>query len=213
MSSKTTADKVSQAEARLQAVQAEQQQLATREPQLQARAEQISARDLPAAEQAHNLARVTIDPKDDVPAGKAVAALKTELANCESTLKGFAVRRQQLALAEAAAVAAVQRAKAAAELVKAREHGAVVEEMFTDAFDALGALVAGSIRPAIAQLNPDDRRGVAQAFDEGALARWIIAKCSQAGVSITREQLGLMHLPGNGPADTAANVVAIVEML
>jgi hypothetical protein len=213
MSSKTAADKISQAEARLSAIQAERSQIDTREPQVQARAEQISTRDLPAAKQAHSVARISADPKDDLPAAKKVVALKTELANCESTLAGFEIRRQQLAIEEAAARTSLERAKARKELDQVTELGKAAEGLFADAFEVLGELVAGSVRPAIEHLNRDDRRGIVAAFDESALARWFIGKCSQAGVTIRREDLGLMHLAGTGPADTAANVVTVVETL
>lgn len=212
MPSKTTTDPITEAQARLAAVQAEQHGLDTREPQVNARLEAILLRDLPAAKTAHDVALATANPADDHATATAVQRLELERDNCESALRGIATRRERLGQEEAQARTDVERARANKELAKAREHGRIAEENGDEFFEALNALVADSIRPAISNLNRDDQHSVTLAFDEAQLAKWLWVRAAQAGVDLAKARF-VAQGTGIGPADTAANLCSVVETL
>lgn len=166
------------------------------------------ARKLRDAQATADLAQADGDPglADDI-----LRKLQLERTNAESVLRGVALRRQQLTreLAEAETALARSQARAALPPMATAE---MAQESLQEGFDHLGELIVNGVRQALAALPRDDHRGVSDAFDPAQLARWVVCQCSQAGLDLDLAR-HVQQGAGRGPAETLANVLAVVETL
>jgi hypothetical protein len=205
---KTVPDPVTAAAAELAKLRQEATSHDTREGQANAALEAI-ARDFPGAQAEADLALARGD--GDTGAADHVRKLRLEQSNIVSILRGIALRRERLAWDLQATTAKLARAEARAAL-PAVATAELAQEALEEGFAHLAEVIANGVRAAIAALPRDDHRGVTEAFDEAALARWLVAQCSQARVNLDLAR-HVPHGTGTGPRDTLTNVLAVVETL